>query len=202
MGHKTKNNLRIAWAFPGSSKVGDEMIVLVGYVTIEGQSRKIAEAVAAAVERTGNRAVLFNVMSMAEYALERPEAAILCAPIHGGRYPAPFAAFVTRERDFLNSVPSAFISASLFIASEYEEEQEEARHFPDQLLAESGWTPRHVHHAAGALRYTEYDFFKRWMVKRLAAREGAPTNTARDFELTDWDALESFVTAFVAEAKS
>ncbi len=109
---------------PGSSKVGDVMIVLVGYVTIEGQSRKIAEAVAAAVERTGNRAVLFNVMSMAEYALERPEAAILCAPIHGGRYPAPFAAFVTRERDFLNSVPSAFISASLFIASEYEEEQE------------------------------------------------------------------------------
>ncbi len=178
------------------------MIILVGYVSIEGQSRKIAETVSEQIEKGGDRAVFFNVASMAEYALERPEAVILCAPIHGGRYPAPFVDFVRREKDWLNSVPSAFISVSLFIRSEIEEEREEARHYPDALVAETGWTPRMTLNAAGALRYTEYDFFKRWMAKRLAEREGAPTDVKHDHEFTDWAQLERFTTDFIAAAKA
>lgn len=177
------------------------MIVLVGYVSIEGQSRKIAEAVAAEIEKTGDRAVLFNVTSMAEYALERPTAAIMCAPIHAGRYPAPFVDFVRREKDWLNSVSSAFVSVSLFIHSDLAEEREEALHFPDALMAETGWMPDQVHHAAGALRFTEYDFFKRWMMKRMAEREGAPTDVKHDHEFTDWSALSSFVSDFIAKAR-
>ncbi|MDI6835569.1 flavodoxin domain-containing protein [Ciceribacter thiooxidans] len=178
------------------------MNILIGFVSIEGQTRKIAEKIAEHVEKAGHRAVFFNVTSMAEYALERPEAVILCAPIHAGRYPAPFVDFVRRERDFLKSVPSAFVSVSLFIRSEFEEEREEARHFPDTLMAETGWTPGRVLNAAGALRYTEYDFFKRWMAKRLAAREGAPTDASQNFEFTDWAELERFVADFLAGAKA
>lgn len=176
------------------------MIVLVGYVSIEGQTRKIAEAIATRIEKDGHRAVLFNVMSMAEYALERPSAAILCAPIHAGRYPEPFADFVRRERDWLSSVPNAFVSVSLFIRSDVEGEREEARHFPDALTAETGWTPDHVHHAAGAFRFSEYDFFKRWMMKRMAEREGASLNAGEDVEFTDWTALDGFVSEFLASA--
>lgn len=178
------------------------MIILVGYVSIEGQSRKIAEAISEQIEKGGDRAVFFNVASMAEYALERPEAVILCAPIHGGRYPAPFVDFVRREKDWLNSVPGAFISVSLFIRSEFEEEREEARLYPDALAAETGWTPRMTLNAAGALRYTEYDFFKRWMAKRLAEREGAPTDVRHDHEFTDWAEIERFTSGFVAAAKA
>lgn len=178
------------------------MIVLVGYVSIEGQTRKIAEAIAAQVEKSGDRAVLFNVMSMAEYALERPEAAILCAPIHGGRYPAPFVDFVRREKDWLNSVPSAFVSVSLFIRSEYEDERDEATHFPDAMLSDTGWAPGHIHHAAGAFRFSEYDFFKRWMMKRMAEHENVAREGKGDVEFTDWAALDAFVGRFVGEAKT
>ncbi|MBO3760567.1 flavodoxin domain-containing protein [Ciceribacter sp. L1K22] len=176
------------------------MIVLVGYVSIEGQTRKIAEAIAARIEKDGHRAVLFNVMSMAEYALERPDAAILCAPIHAGRYPAPFVDFVRREKDWLSSVPNAFVSVSLFIRSDIEAEQEEARHFPDALKTETGWAPDHVHHAAGAFSFSEYDFFKRWMMKRMAEREGAPSDTGEDVEFTDWSEIDRFVSVFLWSA--
>lgn len=178
------------------------MNILVGYVSIEGQSKKIAETVAAQIEKGGDRAVLVNVLTGAEYGVDHPQAVILCAPIHAGRYPAPFVDFVERERDWLKSVPSAFVSVSLFIRSEFPEEREEAMHFPDALMAQTGWTPGMVHHAAGALRYTEYDFFKRWMAKRLAAREGAPTDVNQVFEFTDWAALASFIKEFVAAARA
>jgi menaquinone-dependent protoporphyrinogen oxidase len=56
-----------------------------------------------------------------------------------------------------------------------------------------------IHHAAGALKYTEYDFFRRWMLKRIAKKEGGPVDTSLDHEFTDWDALDAFVRTFVEQ---
>lgn len=176
------------------------MIVLVGYVSIEGQTRKIAEAVAAELEKHGDRALLFNVGEMVEYGVDHPQAVILCAPVHSGRYPDPFVAFVSCEAEWLKSVPTAFVSVSLLIRSEFEEERVEARHFADSLFAQTHWQPGMVHHAAGALRYSEYDFFKRWMMRRMAARERAPTDVSQNHEFTDWTALATFTTEFVKAA--
>jgi menaquinone-dependent protoporphyrinogen oxidase len=178
------------------------MIILVGYASVEGQSRKIAEAVAAEIETGGDRALLFDIGLGGEYAVGHPEAAILCAPIHAARYPASFVSFVRQEAPWLNSVQSAFVSVTLLIRSDLDEEQEEARHFPDVLFAESGWAPAMTHHAAGALRYREYDFFKRWMMTRMAAKENAPTDISQDHEFTDWMALSRFVKDFVAAARA
>ena len=178
------------------------MIILVGYATVEGQTRKIAEAVASAVEAAGDRALLFDISSGGEYAVAHPAAAILCAPVHAARYPAAFARFVRQEAAWLNSVPSAFVSVSLLIRSEFGEEREEATQFPDHLFEESGWKPGMIHHAAGALRYTEYDFFKRWIIRRMAEHEHAPTDVSRDHEFTDWTALSAFVADFLASAKA
>jgi menaquinone-dependent protoporphyrinogen oxidase len=178
------------------------MNVLVGYATIEGQTRRIAEAIASTVETAGYRALLFDIQSGDEYAIEHPQAAILCAPVHAARYPADFARFVQQETPWLNSVPSAFVSVSLLIRSEFEEERDEATHSPDRLLEDSGWTPKMIHHAAGALRYTEYDFFKRWIIRRMAEHENAPTDVSRDHEFTDWAALLAFVGEFLGVAKA
>lgn len=178
------------------------MIILVGYTSIEGQTRKIASAVAEQIEDRGHRAILFDVATMAEYALERPEAALLCAPVHGGRYPKPFFDFVRRERDWLNTVPSAFMSVSLLIASDFPEEREEARHFSDLVVAETGWTPRDIAHVAGALRFTEYDFFKRWMVRRIVDKTPAGDGAAGrgDKEFTDWQDVAGFVDTWLQKA--
>jgi menaquinone-dependent protoporphyrinogen oxidase len=178
------------------------MIVLIGYASVEGQTRKIAEAVGAAIEAAEDRALLFDITSGGEYAVSHPEAAILCAPVHAARYPAAFSDFVRQEANWLKSIPTAFVSVSLLIRSEFEEERDEARHFPDRLFEDSGWTPGAVHHAAGALRYQEYDFFKRWIIRRMAEHENAPTDVSRDHEFTDWSALSRFVTAFVKQAKA
>lgn len=173
------------------------MKYLVAYATIEGQTRKIAEKIAEAIERGGDHVLIMNVSDMFEYTLEQPDGVILCAPIHASRYPAVFTDFVHRETEWLNAVPSAFVSVSLSIWSDNEEERQEVRQIADALASAAGWTPRLIHHAAGALRYDEYDFFKRWMARRLADHRGAPIDTSKDYEFTDWQALDAFVEDFI-----
>jgi menaquinone-dependent protoporphyrinogen oxidase len=176
------------------------MNVLVIYATIEGQTRKIAETIAADIEALGGHAGLMNVAEMSEYGLERPDGVILCAPIHVGRYPSPFVDFVHREVGWLNSLPTAFVSVTLAIHSSLEDERSEAEQFPAKVMELTGWKPLMIHHAAGALRFTEYDFFKRWMMRRISEKEGGPVDTRSDHEFTDWDAIRKFVEDFMSSA--
>lgn len=173
------------------------MTVLVLYASIEGQTRKIAEHVARALELSGQQVVLGDVRDPGFAVPARFEGAVLCAPIHMGRYPEPFAQFMVDWKDALQSIPCAFVSVSLAIRSENEDEREEARNYPKRLMRKTGWLPADIHHAAGALKYLEYDFFKRWIMRRIAKAEGGPVDTSHDYELTDWKALDAFLEGFV-----
>ncbi len=178
------------------------MRVLVFYATIEGQTRKIAEFIAGLSEKDGHEVIITDANQMGFVGAGTYDATIMCAPVHIGRYPTPFVHFAQEWKDALNSRASAFVSVSLAIASEDADERQEAEEVASELLQTTGWTPRSVHHCAGALKYTEYDFFKRWMMKRIAGKEGDRTDTSQDYELTDWDGLEGFVTQFLTDVKS
>jgi menaquinone-dependent protoporphyrinogen oxidase len=45
---------------------------------------------------------------------------------------------------------------------------------------------------AGRLAYTKYGFLKRFLMKRIARKEGASTDTSRDHEFTKWSDVEQF----------
>lgn len=172
------------------------MNFLVLYSTIEGQTRKIAEAVSSHLESRGNMVMLTDANQIGFADPGTSDGVILCAPVHIGHYPSPFVHYVHSWSEVLNDMPSAFISVSLSIASAYDDEKTEARNYPSQLSDETGWRPRSVLHCAGALKYTQYDFFKRWMLKRIAASEDGPIDTKHDFELTNWTEVKNFVDDF------
>lgn len=173
------------------------MIVLIAYASIEGHTADIAGKIAQTVESEGNQAVLAN-LGQPGFALPgRFDAIILCGPIHIGRYPSQLVSFVQNWKQALAEVPSALVTVSLAIASGTEEERKEAESYPLALTDRTGWKPDLLHHAAGALKYVEYDFFKRWIMKRIAAKEGGPVDTSRDYVLTDWNLLEDFTRSFL-----
>ena len=178
------------------------MIFLSAYATVEGQTRKIAQRIARFMEAAGHRAEIVDLGQPGFGLPARFDGAVVCGSVHAGRYAPELTAFARDWNESLNAMPSAFVSVSLAIASDFEDEREEAMDFPERLAEETGWRPQRVHHAKGALRYTEYDFFKRWMMRRIAEREGASTDTSRDHELTDWSALEEFVSGFIAHVKT
>jgi menaquinone-dependent protoporphyrinogen oxidase len=51
--------------------------------------------------------------------------------------------------------------------------------------------PARIVSVAGRLAYREYGFFIRWVMKRIAKKEGAPTDTSRDYELTNWEEVDA-----------
>jgi menaquinone-dependent protoporphyrinogen oxidase len=53
--------------------------------------------------------------------------------------------------------------------------------------------PPRVKPVAGALLSTKYNFLIRFVMRRIAKKAGAETDTSRDYEYTDWVALDHFV---------
>ena len=53
---------------------------------------------------------------------------------------------------------------------------------------------------AGALAYSQYNFLVKLVMKGIARRAGAPTDTSRDYEFTDWPAVDAFVLAHAGVA--
>ena len=62
----------------------------------------------------------------------------------------------------------------------------------DRFVKETGWRPARVFPVAGALAYTRYNVLVRFVMKRIARKAGAPTDTTRDHELTDWRDVDRF----------
>ncbi len=124
------------------------------------------------------------------------DGAILGASIHVGHHSRRFVQFVHDRRMWLDGMPVAFFSVSLS-ASGSEDEQAEAEGYVTALLTETGWQPQSTTTVGGGLSYRRYGFFKRLMMRKMAADSGRDTDTSRDHEYTDWQAVDQFVDGFL-----
>lgn len=98
----------------------------------------------------------------------------------------------------LDATHSAFLSVSLSAASQAPDDVQGLQRCLDAFVRQTRWAPRSVHHVAGALRYSEYGFLTRWIMRIIALRRRAPTDTRRDHEFTDWKDLADFIDRFAA----
>ena len=174
------------------------MRILICYGTTEGQTRKIAEFVADIVRKHGHDAALFDATEIGEVEASRCQAAILAGSVHMGRYQTALVYHIRRWHETLNAMPSAFISVSLSAASNDPHERSEIDEVAQKMLQEAGWRPQATHHAAGALLFTQYDFFKRWAMRLIAMQRKEKVDPHVDTEYTDWPALTRFVEDFLA----
>jgi menaquinone-dependent protoporphyrinogen oxidase len=171
----------------------------VFFATTEGQTQRIAERLAAVLREHGLASEAIEVGSPEAYCLDWTDVrgAIVGASIHAQRHQREARKFVSRFADELNRVPSAFFSVSLSAASSNVDEVRAAQALADAFPPAHGWRPAIVASVAGRLAYTRYGFLKRWLMKRIAEKEGAPTDTSRDYEMTNWEELEQFGRALV-----
>lgn len=177
------------------------MKLLLVYGTTEGQSRKIAGFVADLVSQRGHQTQLVNAIDATPAVNPRDfDAVIIAASVHAGRYQSAVVHFVKDHLATIDTRSNAFLSVSLAAAGDDQEDVEGLKKCVADFAHETGWTPHCTHHVAGAFRYTAYDFLKRWAMKYIAYRKGGPTDTSRDYELTDWDDLTRFVDSFVKDS--
>jgi menaquinone-dependent protoporphyrinogen oxidase len=174
--------------------------ILIVYATTEGQTRKIAEFVADHLTRRADQVTLLDATdARKDLDLSAFDAVFLAASVHMTRHHAAATDFAKAHAAALTELPAAFISVSLHAYGDDPEDEEEARQYVDIFCAETGWLPTAVHYAAGALRFTRYDFFKRWMARQVAKERGITPDPNGDLEFTDWRALTAFVDDFLRD---
>lgn len=168
--------------------------VAVLYSTTEGQTEKIAHHISEYLRTHGvDVAVMHAGEVPLDYTLENSDGVIIGASIHIGDHQKDVHSYVKAHIEELNDMPSAFYSVSLIAA----DDPEVAREFIDEFSDETGWKPDHTAAFAGALKYTQYNFIKRAMMKSISEQHGGDTDTSQDYEYTDWNQVESFAEGFL-----
>ncbi len=103
-------------------------------------------------------------------------------------------------------MPSAFFSVSLAVAHHRNSERRnregraESMQVVEKFTRATGWSPRRIELIAGALPYSKYNFLIRFVMRRISAHAGGDTDTSRDYEYTDWAAVDRFASEFLDEA--
>lgn len=174
------------------------MRILIAYATTDGQTRKIARFSADRLTDLGHSVELLNVSDAEGLDLDRFQAAILAASLHAGGYQKSMADFLRRQAADISALPTLFLPVSLSAAGNDAEDWKGLRAAVDRFLADTGFTPGRTEHMAGAFRFTEYDFFRAWAMRRIAAAKGEEVDPTRDKEYTDWPALAAVLTDWQA----
>jgi menaquinone-dependent protoporphyrinogen oxidase len=169
------------------------MRILLVYGTRYGQTAKIAERIREALSEHYHDVVVANA-SADGGTLDAAgfDGVIVGASVVGGLHQSAVQDFVARNRTTLNAVPSAFFSVSGSAGSADAGVRAEAVVLLNKFLTATGWSPRVTAAIAGAINYTQYSPLIRWISKRTNRRIGCPTDTSRDWELTDWAQLTHF----------
>ena len=161
--------------------------------TTEGQTYRIASEIAATLRQQGFVSevhCLSEAMPPIDWVNVR--GVVVGASIHAGRHQRIAVEFARREAPHLSVRPSAFFSVSLSAASRNPAEVDAARGLAVSFGRQVGWQPTRILSVAGALAYSRYGFLTRQIMRCIAWREGAPTDTSRDYEFTDWNAVRQF----------
>lgn len=179
------------------------MRILIVYGTTEGHTRELVHHAAGLLGEAGRPTAVEPAGADPNHPDPRNyDAAILAASLHVGRYQPALVAYARAQHEALNAMPSAFISVSLAAAGVNPDDWEGLEECLARFQHETLWTPKATHHAAGAIRYSQYDFFKRLAIKAIAAKRGKRTTTSHDYDLTDYNALDRFVLGFGDEASA
>jgi menaquinone-dependent protoporphyrinogen oxidase len=182
--------------------------ILILYATREGQTRRIAEHLAAAARTRGFVTDVINVSEIhSGFSLGAYSAAILAASVHIHKHEPEITQFVKNNLAALEGLPTVFLSVSLSEAGAEDPRAPADRRTQSAVdvegmiqafLNETGWHPRHIRAVAGALMYSKYNFVVRFIMKRIARQAGAPTDASRDYEFTDWEALDRILDELTA----
>ena len=175
--------------------------VLIVYTSREGQTAKIAQRMRdAASSIEGISANVTRVDSVTESDVAVADVFIVAGSVHFGKHERKLVRFVREHLSAMAARSSAFVSVSGAMAAF--DGQPEAQQNAEKFLEATGWIPDRVALFAGAVTYTRYNFLLRWVMRRIASGHGLDTDTSRDFEYTDWDAVDRVTREFLTQPKT
>jgi menaquinone-dependent protoporphyrinogen oxidase len=184
------------------------MRAAVFYATREGQSERVANRIAADLREERVDVDVANVKDLrGPIDWNGYQAAFVVASVHAGHHEKEMIAFVRRNKEKLARLHASFLSLTLSQAGaedrtaafvQREAARADALRMIGVFIEETGWRPWHSLPVAGALAYSKYNFIMKLIMKRIAHKAGFDGGTSRDYEFTNWPAVDLFVSDAVS----
>lgn len=157
--------------------------ILIVFATSEGHTGRVAQRIAAVLRERGHAADLHRFLPDVPLPDLSPYRAVAVgASVHFGHHPRRLRALLRAHREELAARYGAFFSVCLSAKT----------HYRERFLQGCGWRPQHRATFAGALQYSKYGPFKRLVVRAFAWMGGHDTDPSRDYDYTDWTAVDAF----------
>ena len=173
--------------------------ILLAYCTHEGQSRKIADALAEEARTLDHEVDMLDVSLPKEgFDPGHYDGFIVGGSVNRMRHDPALVEFVMSNLRALDAKPSAFFSVSLAASSDEEPGPTDAVLMAQDFFRETGWHPALFETMAGALIYSKYNPAVKQVMRFAAWMNHGPTDASRDYELTDWDGVRRFARDVVA----
>lgn len=175
------------------------MKTLIAFASRYGQTQKIAATLRQQLVDVGLDCQLTPCRELLGQRdlLISSSAVILGSPIYYGAIDRDLEQFVSRYHEQLNVVPSALFTVCFGASSTKQTDQATAQDSIARFLQRTGWQPRLQRTFAGALRYSQYGWFKKRLVYWIAKRGGLVSRLDQDLELTDWEQVHAFGNQFI-----
>ena len=179
------------------------MRAAVFYATREGQAERVAQRVGKDLRARGAHVDVIDVKDIrGTFDWCAYKAAFVVASVHAGHHEKEMIAFARHYRDELEERDTPFLSLTLSQAGaelpgntlvQRQTAHGDALKMIRDFMEDTGWHPLHVLPVAGALMYSKYNFLVKWVMKRIAHKAGFDGPADRDYEFTNWPAVDRFV---------
>ena len=176
--------------------------ILMVYGTAYGHTEKIVRRMADRLTTDGHRVTIRKGDELSiQPGRAGFDAFLVAGSVLFGRHQRYLADFVRQNLSRLSAAPGAFVSVCGALAGSWEPGRERAERYLEKFQNDTGWRPQLTRSFGGGLSYTQYGLVTRWMMKLISRATGRPTDTSRDWDLTDWEAVDKFALEFGATAR-
>jgi menaquinone-dependent protoporphyrinogen oxidase len=164
--------------------------ILLIFSTTDGHTRGICE-------RLRDIAAEHHDVSLVAMA-EQPEIdvspfdkLVIGASIRYGKHQKEVFDFIARNKEALESKPSAFFSVNV-VARKPEKNTPETNPYLQKFLKKIAWQPENLAVFAGKIDYPKYGIVDRTMIRFIMWMTKGPTDPTLTVEFTDWDKVDEF----------
>ena len=164
--------------------------ILVLFASHFGQTRAIANTIADELRGAGHEVDVVDARRSDVPPPEDYDIAVLGSRVELGHHASAIRSYVTMHREALRDMPTAFFSVSM--AAAHAGASADPNGYMTSLFEDTGWRPELSAAFAGALRYRQYDWLTRFIMKQISRSAGHTTDTSRDHEFTDWKRVHAF----------
>ncbi|MBI2389750.1 MAG: hypothetical protein HYV09_09150 [Deltaproteobacteria bacterium] len=174
--------------------------ILIVHESTHGHTTKVAETLADHFRKLGHGAHVDHSGEADGLVLDRFQGIVLAGSIHGGAHVQPtLIEFVKRHHAELAQIPTALVIVCMAAARDRDSAREAVERYFSTFAHDTGLEPMRKTAFGDELPYTRYGLIERLAVQLVSRAQGDPTDTTRDHDLTDWNAVAAFARTFAGD---